>query len=150
MNFKTFFGFKKMPFDNDIPLNDLLKLPGMIMAKERIDYILACGGVMALTGEIGSGKSTSLRWAMANYHSSQYKILSLLGHGGTAIDFYRQLCWSIGMDIFGISRSLLIKNFKTAVRDLAQAKKQKILLAVDEAHLLRSDIFCRTPYHYPV
>jgi len=141
MNFKTFFGFKKMPFDNDILLDDLIKLPGMTMAKERVDYILACGGVAVLTGELGSGKSTSLRWSLSQYHPNQYKIINLVGHGGTSIDFYRQLCWGIGIDIFGISRSLLIKNFKTAARDIVQAKKQKILLAIDEAQLLRSDVF---------
>lgn len=141
MNFKSFFGFKKIPFENDIPTTDLLKLPGMIAIKDRMDYILGVGGTMVVTGEVGSGKSTSLRWSVSHYHPSQYKIINVTANGGHIADFYRSLCWAAGVDIVSSSRSLLLKSIKTVIRDLAVSKKQKVLILVDEANLLRAEVF---------
>ena len=59
--YRAFFGFKSDPFAADIATRDLLKLPSMLGVKERLDYCLNLGGVMVITGEVGSGKSTSLR-----------------------------------------------------------------------------------------
>ena len=141
MHFKNFFGFKKTPFENELPVNELFKLPSMVMAKERIDYIIGIGGIMVLTGEVGSGKSTSLRYAISHYNSSQYKIVDAIAHDSQITDFYKQLCWAIGINMAGASRAFLIKSFKNAVREIATAKKQKVLLIVDEANLLRAEIF---------
>lgn len=141
MHFKNFFGFKKIPFENDLPVSELFKLPGMVMAKERLDYIINIGGIMVLSGEVGSGKSTSLRFSISHYSSSQYKIIEVLGHDSQITDFYKQLCWGIGINVAGASRAFLIKSFKNAVRDIAVAKKQKVLLVVNEASLLRADVF---------
>jgi len=141
MLFKNFYGFKKLPFENELPISDLFRLPGMVMVKERMDYITSVGGIMVLTGEVGSGKSTSLRYAASHYNSSQYKIVEVQGHDSQMTDFYKQLCWSIGINVAGASRAFLIKSFKNAVRDIAIAKKQKVLMLVDEASLLRAEVF---------
>ena len=70
MNYKNYFGFKSEPFTAEIGTKDLLKLPSMVSVKERYDYIMN-GGVLLVTGEVGSGKSTSLRWSQSHFHPSQ-------------------------------------------------------------------------------
>ena len=61
MKYCEYFGLKKEPFSNDLVLKDLLKLPGTLAVKQRIDYLIKTGGVMAITGDVGIGKSTAIR-----------------------------------------------------------------------------------------
>ena len=140
-NYRSFFGFKRDPFAEDVDPNSLLKLPGMCSAKERMDYALSIGGVMALSGEVGSGKSTSIRWALSQYHPSQVKVVRLVGNGGPITEFYKSLCWEIGVDLQTNSRSKLIRAFQEAVVDAVRNKRQKVMVVVDEAGLLRPEVF---------
>jgi type II secretory pathway predicted ATPase ExeA len=140
-NHRSFFGFKREPFAEDLEPSQLLKLPGMISAKERLDYALALGGVMALSGEVGSGKSTSIRWALSQYHASEVKIVKCVGNGGPITEFYKTLCWEMGIDLQTNSRSKLIRAFQEAVIDAVKNKRQKVMVVVDEAGLLRADVF---------
>jgi type II secretory pathway predicted ATPase ExeA len=136
----AFFGFKTEPFSSDISAKNLLKLPSMVSVKERFDYVMN-GGVFIVTGEVGSGKSTSLRWAQSQYHPSQYLFLNITASGGSLVEFYRQLCWGLDIDIRTGSRSAVLRSFKTTIREIAATKKQKIAIIVDEAHLLRLEVF---------
>jgi general secretion pathway protein A len=139
--YQAYFGLKSEPFTNELSAKNLLKLPSMVQVKERLDYAVQIGGVMVVTGEVGSGKSTSLRWAQTHYHPSQYKILNLIGHGGALTELYKQICWALDIDQRTSSRTWLTRIFKTAIQEIASAKKQKIVLIIDEASLLRVDIF---------
>jgi type II secretory pathway predicted ATPase ExeA len=57
------------------------------------------------------------------------------------VEFYRQLCWSLDIDIRTGSRTAVLKPFQATIREIATTKKQKIALVVDEAHLLRVEVF---------
>jgi len=135
-----YFGLKYEPFTGEISSKNLLKLPSMVAVKERFDYVMN-GGVFLITGEVGSGKSTSLRWSQAQYHPSQYLFLNITATGGSLIEFYRQLCWDLDIVVKTGSRAAILKEFKATVREIAATKKQKIMIIVDEAHLLRIEIF---------
>jgi general secretion pathway protein A len=140
-NHRSFFGFKREPFAEDLEPQNLLKLPGMIAAKERMDYVLEIGGVMTLSGEVGAGKSTAIRWALSQYHPSQVRVIRVMGNGGPITEFYKGICWEMGIDLATNSRSRLIRAFQEGVIDAVKNKRQKVLLVVDEAGLLRADIF---------
>lgn len=136
----AYFGFKSEPFSSEIGAKNLLKLPSMVSVKERFDYVMN-GGVFIITGEVGSGKSTSLRWSQSQYHPSQYLFLNITASGGSLIEFYKQLCWDLDVEIKTGSRAGILKTFKSTIRDIAATKKQKIIIVVDEAHLLRIEVF---------
>jgi len=136
----AYFGFKSEPFTSEIAAKNLLKLPSMVSVKERFDYVMS-GGVLVITGEIGSGKSTSLRWSMSQFHPSQHLFLNITATGGSLIEFYRQLCWDLDVIVKTGSRVAILKSFKTTIREIAATKKQKITVIVDESHLLRIEVF---------
>jgi general secretion pathway protein A len=136
----NYFGFKTDPFTAEISAKNLLKLPSMVSVKERFDYVMR-GGVFIVTGEVGSGKSTSLRWAQAQFHPSQHLFLNVISTGGSLIEFYRQLCWNLDIEVKTGSRAGILKTFKATVREIASTKKQTIAIVVDEAHLLRIEVF---------
>jgi len=140
MNYSEYFGFKEEPFTSTIGAKSLLKLPNMVQVKERFDYVLK-GGIFIITGEVGSGKSTSLRWAQSHYHPSQYLLINVVASCGSIIELYRQICWGLGIETQIANRTKLLRLMREAVIEITQVKKQKIVVVIDEAHLLRSEVF---------
>ena len=59
--YKHFFGFQREPFPQDIRVEDLYPLPGLRALADRFLYALELGALSVITGEVGTGKSTSLR-----------------------------------------------------------------------------------------
>jgi general secretion pathway protein A len=139
-SYSAYFGFKSEPFSSEIGAKNLLKLPSMVSVKERFDYVMS-GGVFLITGEVGAGKSTSLRWSQSQFHPSQYLFINITATGGSLIEFYRQLCWDLDTEVKTGSRAGILRNFKATIREIVATKKQKIIIVVDEAHLLRIEVF---------
>jgi len=75
MHHRTFFELEREPFSSDIELEHILKAPALKGVEERILYALGLGAMALVTGEIGSGKSTALRYVTGMLHPSQYKTL---------------------------------------------------------------------------
>ena len=140
-NYRASFGLKCEPFSNDSAPKDLLKLPGMKGVHARLIYTHGLGGTMLVTGEVGSGKSTSLRWSLSQIHPSQTCILSLVGHSGGLSEILKMIAMELGLEGTTMSRSKLLSDIRTAVREIVTAKKQQILLVIDEANLLRPEVF---------
>lgn len=142
MGYSNHFGFQKEPFAQDIRVEDLYPLPGLQAATERFMYGLQLGAVSIVTGDVGSGKSTALRYASNKLHPSRYKVVSLVGSTGSMIDILRQLC--SGFDVEGSSNSLakLIRTLRAAVLEITQRKQMPVLI-IDEASLLRVEIFAQ-------
>ena len=137
---KTYFGFKSEPFSKEVATKDLLKMPSMVGVKERFDYCLSLGGVMAIFGEVGSGKSTAIRWTLSHYHPSELKSINLVATTGTITELYKQLAWGLDLAPRSSSKAVLLSESKAAIREISAAKKQKIAVFIDEAQLLRREV----------
>ena len=140
-NYRTFFGFKKEPFGSDLDLEEILKTPELLSVKERFDYALRIGAMALVTGDIGSGKSTALRYAMGQLHPSEYNTFYITASSGSILELYRQMLGELGFNTAGTSRALITKRIKTEIRDLVLGKKMKVALIIDEASLIRMDVF---------
>ena len=140
-NYRAGFGLKCEPFSNDSAPKDLLKLPGMTGVYARMAYTHGLGGTMLVTGEVGSGKSTSLRWSLSQFHPSQTCILSLVGNSGGLAEILKMIAMELGLDAGTTSRARLLADIRAAVREIVTTKKQQVLLVIDEANLLRPEIF---------
>lgn len=142
MGYRNFFGFQKEPFAQDLRVEDLYPLPGLQAATERFMYNLELGAVSIVTGDVGSGKSTALRYASTKLHPSRYKVVYVIGSTGSMIDILRQFCASF--DVQGSSNSLakLMRIVRAAIREIAQRKQIPVLI-IDEASLLRIEIFAQ-------
>ncbi|MCP4113393.1 MAG: AAA family ATPase [Desulfobacteraceae bacterium] len=141
MKYTEYFAMKQEPFINDIPTNKLLQLPATLSVKQRIDYLIKIGGIMVLTGDVGIGKSTALRWALDQYHPAEVYSLNITANSASTNELYKQFCWQLKIDIKTSSKSYLIKYFKQAIQEIVNQQKCKIIIIIDEASLLRTDIF---------
>src|SRR4030042_4735050 len=83
--YKHFFGFQREPFAQDIKIDDLYPLPGLKALADRFLYALELGALNVITGEAGTGKSTSLRYASSPLHPSQYRLIPVTANTGTIV-----------------------------------------------------------------
>lgn len=136
--YRAYFGLTQVPFAQDI--KELLPTNNVTGVLDRIHYVMELGAVGVITGDIGSGKSSAIRFAIQNLHPAEHTILYVTATTGTVIELYRQTAHALKLETRSPSRSYLLKAIKQAVIQLTD-KKQKLLLIVDEASLLRLDVF---------
>lgn len=75
MSYRTFFGLAKEPFAADLELDAILTTAELLGVQERLGYAVRLGAIALVTGEVGAGKSTALRWSCGQLHPSRFKIL---------------------------------------------------------------------------
>jgi len=140
--YKNHFGFQKEPFAQDIRIEDIYPIPGLDGLKERLLYAIDLCATAVVTGDVGTGKSTSLRYVSSKLHPSAYKILPVVANTGTILEFMRQVCLALDVECNSLSITTLSRTVKNAILEIA-ARKQKPVLIVDEANLMRLDVFAQ-------
>lgn len=140
-NYRTFFGFAKEPFAADLALKEILQTPDLIGVHDRFDYAVRLGAAAVITGEIGSGKSTALRYALGRLHPSEYQWFYITGTSGSILELYRQILSVLGTGITSNSRAVMLGRIRKDIIELVENKKMKVVLVIDEASLLRLEVF---------
>ncbi len=92
----TAWGLNREPFPQDIPVAELYPLPGLQAFLSRFGYAVEQRLSTVITGEVGSGKSTSLRAAAATLHPTQYRVLSIVATTGSLMELLRQIALALG------------------------------------------------------
>ena len=139
-NYQTYFGFKKQPFSSDLNMEEILLTDELQSVKKRFDYAVELGGIALITGDIGSGKSTALRYASEALHSSEYKVFYVTATSGPILELYRQIMDEMGILGIGRSKAAMTSNIRREIREIVDAKRMKAVLVIDEASLLRLDV----------
>ena len=140
-SYRAFFGLQREPFAADISLKEILVTPAINGVQDRIHYAVRLGAVALVTGEIGSGKSTTLRYVMGSLHPAEYRIVYVTATSGSILELYRQILSEMGVDVASNSRAVLTRRIKQEIVELTRGKKMKVLLVIDEASLLRLPVF---------
>ncbi|MCE5281481.1 MAG: AAA family ATPase [Deltaproteobacteria bacterium] len=139
-SYRTFFGLTKEPFSAELGIKELLETPDLKAVKDRFDYAVRLGAAALVTGEIGSGKSTALRYAAGHLHNSEYCTLHVTATSGSIAELYRQVLDELGASNVSFSRALLLKRIRSEIMELVQGKKINVVLLIDEASLLRLEV----------
>ncbi|MEI7671965.1 MAG: AAA family ATPase [Deltaproteobacteria bacterium] len=140
-SYRQFFAMQKEPFGSDIVRKDIMLTKPLVATQERIQYALRLGAVVLVTGEIGSGKSTTLRYVLGGLHPSEYKVISVTATSGSILEIYRQILGELGSEISSSSKAVMTKAIKQEILELTLGKKMKVVLVIDEASLLRLEVF---------
>ena len=139
--YKTFFGLSKEPFQSNIPIKDILVTHEVKDVSERFKYAVRSGAIAVVTGDVGAGKSTALRWVISGMHHSDFKIIHVTATSGSILEFYRQLVSELDLDLSSNSKAVLIQHIKRCIYELVREKRQQPVIVVDEASLLRLEVF---------
>lgn len=138
---RIFFGLHREPFTADIAHNEILKTSIIQGVEKRIHYAISLGAVALITGEIGSGKSTALRYVTGTLHPSEYRVIHVTASKGSILELYRHLLGELNMEPAGSSRAKMVRRIKQEIKDTVLGKKMKMLLIIDEASLMRLEVF---------
>ena len=138
---RIFFELQREPFIADIAQKEILRTPNIEGVENRIQYAVGLGAVALITGEIGSGKSTALRYVSGALHPSEYRIIHVTASNGSILELYRNILAELNLDPAGSSRALMTRRIKQEIIDTVIGKKMKMILIIDEASLLRLEVF---------
>lgn len=139
--YRTFFGIQKEPYSSEINLKEILVTPEVKGVYERLLYTIRLGAASIITGDVGSGKSTALRWAIDQLHPSEYCVIKITACSGSILEFYKMLLPELGIDMSSSSKARLTLVIRKRVEELIRDKRQKPVIIVDEASLLRLEVF---------
>jgi type II secretory pathway predicted ATPase ExeA len=139
--YRSFFGLKKEPFSADIAMKDILQTDQITDVKTRLDYVIRLGAVGLVTGDVGSGKSTAIRYGEGNLHPSAYRSIYITASSGSIMELYRQLLSELSIHRRSNSKTIMLRLIKKEITDLVLEKKLKVVLIVDEASLMRLEVF---------
>lgn len=140
-DYRAFFGFNKQPFAADPSVEQILQTQALIGVKNRFDYTLRLGGIALVTGEIGAGKSTALRYAAGKLHPSEYQTFYVVASTGSILELYRQIADEMGFSRSSNSKAVMTRMIRNEIVTRVQNKKIKVALIIDEAELLRLEVF---------
>src|SRR3990172_6819952 len=139
-SYRAFFGLTKEPFATELNIRDILETPDLKGVKDRFDYAVRLGAVALVTGEVGSGKSSSLRYAAGHLHPSAYCVFHITATSGSIIELYRQFLGELGADTSSFSKAVLMKRIRREIMELVCSKKLRVVLVIGEASLLRMEV----------
>jgi len=128
-------GFKKMPFDKSIKVQDLYKSNDANEIEVRFEYLKQFRGILLLTGEPGSGKTVMLRKFVHGLNPASYEHCYSPHTTVSKTEFYRQLNSLLKL-IPKSSKSILFNQIQNGLWDLYKNQGKIPCLILDECHLM--------------
>lgn len=142
MNYRSYFAFTREPFAQDIRIDDIYATPSLQGTADRISYAINIKAVCVITGDVGAGKSTSLRYAQSKLHPSACKVIPVIASTGSVIEILRGICVALDMENRGSSVVRLMKVIRDCLMETSMRKQTPVLM-IDEAHLMRGEVFAQ-------
>jgi type II secretory pathway predicted ATPase ExeA len=95
--YEQYFGLVDTPFTRHIPVTHLHGSQAHEELVARMQYVVQSRGFGVVTGEIGSGKSTTVRALFRKLDGSRYRLLYLSDASLNPRSFYRGLLEQLGL-----------------------------------------------------
>jgi type II secretory pathway predicted ATPase ExeA len=141
-NLQQYFGFQTEPFSTHIKIENIFPLPGLTALVQRFLFAVKSSAIMVITGDVGSGKSTSLRYAASTLHPAAFTVVPVIAHTGTYLEMLRQIAFTLQIECKASSLTRLISLLRKYIGDIS-SRKEKLVLIIDEAHLMRLECFAQ-------
>lgn len=135
---RSHWGFTRTPFTKDLAPSMLHRYPGHAEAVARICWCVEEAAIGVITGEVGAGKTVAVRAALGELDGSRHTVIYL---GNPAIGA-RGLYAAIVNRLGGMPRfhkAALIPQATDALAAEIAERGRRVVLVVDEAHLLAAD-----------
>jgi type II secretory pathway predicted ATPase ExeA len=132
---KNFFGLRKIPFSKNIASNELYQSRSLTDITSRLEFALENEDFFLISGSAGSGKSTSLRYAVSQSDPQVYPSVYITAENYKIGDIAKLFLSGLNVEApyNGYKALNLIK--KTADK-MSKEKNQKPILIIDEAQEL--------------
>ena len=137
--FEDFYGFTEAPFSRSIPTDKLYRGNDSDELIERLKYAAKRQLFAVLTGDSGTGKTTTLRRFHDELQNSVYKVLYLSDSKLTPRSFYKSLLEQLGFEA-SVYRGEAKRQLHKEIEIMKGVNGRYPVVIVDEAHLLDRDM----------
>jgi general secretion pathway protein A len=137
--FLKHFALTRFPFDKDLAADELFESSALAELGARLQHLIEMRGIGLVTGDSGSGKTTTCRRLVAGLHSGLHRALYVTMTTGNVMDLYKSIAWELGLPTQR-NRAALFRQIRDEVTRLCEENRVRPLLIVDEAHHLRTDL----------
>lgn len=134
--YEEYFGFEKAPFTRDIEVKKLYLHEDFQELKSRLKYAIDNRLFAAVTGEVGSGKTTAVRAVVDEINPVKHKLIYISQSDMSPKAFYNEILEQIDMEPSYFKPEAKRKVNK-AMMDMYQHGKTPIII-LDESHLLNA------------
>ncbi len=133
--FEEFYGCTRTPFGRDLPVSDLYQSQGHQELISRLLYVAQRKQFALITGEVGAGKSTTVRAVVAALHPARYVPLYLSDSQLTPRNFYWETLHQLGHTP-RFYRGDAKRQLHAALREIHDTQQKLPVIIIDEGHLL--------------
>lgn len=138
--YSSFSGLTFNPFDKQqLKEKDHFISRDFTEMTNRLNYLKDIRGIGVFTARPGMGKSYALRCFAASLNPSLFHMEYLCLSTISVADFYKQLCFILGVPEKG-GKTRIFKAIQKQITYLYKEKRQPLLLAIDEAQYLNTGI----------
>ncbi|MBS3947908.1 MAG: AAA family ATPase [Dethiobacter sp.] len=133
--FEAFYGFSKTPFSRGIPTGELYPSVMMEEILGRLEHAAKSQLFAVVTGDSGTGKTTTIRRLKDNLNSSMFMVMYLADSKLTPRHFYKGLLEQLGADA-KFYRGDAKRQLHREIELMRGIHHVLPVVIVDEAHLL--------------
>ena len=137
-NLQSNYGFTRMPFTKDIPVPALFSSAACKEAVARLRWLISARGLGVITGEVGAGKTASLRAAVDGLDASRHALIYLPNPQVGVRGIHGAVALALGQAP-RFHHANLIPQVEAAIAAEADERNRNVILAIDESHLLTGE-----------
>ncbi len=138
----TVYGLKFHPFRPDVPNEALFTVPSVDTFCRRVEFGLADGGFVLITGDPGTGKSVALRLIAQRLRAQRDVVIGSIDHPQSRVsDFYRELGDVFGVPLGVHNRWGGFKALRARWGDHIAQTLMRPVLIIDEAQEMLDSVF---------
>lgn len=138
--FETFYEMSLTPFSRDMPTHELYASEGMEETLERLKYVAERQWFAVVTGDCGTGKTTTIRRFADVLDTSRFKLLYLSDSKLTPRHFYKGLLEQLGCEA-KFYRGDSKRQLHREIELMRGVHRIQPVVVVDESHLLDREMF---------
>jgi type II secretory pathway predicted ATPase ExeA len=137
--YEEFWGCTRTPFGRDLPVKQLFQSQGYRELASRLLYAAQRKQFALITGEVGAGKSTTVRAVVTELNPARFQSLYLSDSQLTPRNFYWEALHQLG-HAPRFYRGDAKRQLQQALIELHDAQRKIPVIIIDEGHLLDKEM----------
>lgn len=137
--FEAFYGFNHVPFSRDIPTHELYESVYLEETIGRLEYAAQRSWFAVVTGDCGTGKTTTIRRYAQTLNPAKFKVLYISDSKLTPRHFYKGLLEQLGFEA-KFYRGDAKRQLHREIELMRGIQHLQPVVVVDEAHLLAKEM----------
>jgi general secretion pathway protein A len=138
--YRAFYGLTTQPFSKEIDSGKLFQHANLKELDSRLEYMKRYRGIMLITGDPGTGKTTAIRSFIQGLSSNSFFPVYMPLATVAVRDFYKQINDQLHGEPLQ-SKSQLFRSIQQRILFYTNQQNKVPVIVLDEVHLLKNENF---------